>query len=179
MKTTYTTFTNLLVFAAAAVLLSVSCDRPTTYRFSPDGVTLAIPADLDLDTVNIRELKAPSIAEKVTTLVVKGAHIDDDRLFDLREKGGWERLLPNLHSLSLPDFNETIPFECFLETEWLQHFSSPRATAAERGAFSNCYLLTTANLPEVTFIGPEAFRGCEDLIAAYFPIATTIGESAF
>jgi hypothetical protein len=109
---------NLLSCSATwSVLIFATFSRVSHYVVSQNGDPLLIRTDIDLNIINIRELKDQFTVKKMTTLVVKGAHIDNDRLSDLREKGGWERLLPNLHSLSLPDFNGTILFECLLETE--------------------------------------------------------------
>ena len=58
-------------------------------------------------------------------------------------------------------------------------YSNDRITKVRNYAFSNCQILTSANLPQATSIGNYAFRDCSYLTDISLPQATSIGYSAF
>lgn len=57
--------------------------------------------------------------------------------------------------------------------------SGKQATKIRGCAFHNCYYLTTANFPLVTYIDYQAFYSCTRLVSTNFPEVTSFGSSAF
>ena len=65
----------------------------------------------------------------------------------------------------------------FIERNLLEYSGSEKIIG--RAAFSECFALTSIDLPNATSIGDDAFYDCDALTSIDLPNATSIGDNAF
>ena len=98
------------------------------------------------------------------------------------KKGTTEKYLPENMSMAISTIEtggDTTQEDGLVTGEISGDYSNDRITKVRNYAFSNCQILTSANLPQATSIGNYAFRDCSYLTDISLPQATSIGYSAF
>lgn len=112
--------------------------------------------------------------------------IEDSTLTDIgnaiREKEGTTELIPTPDMgnriRAIPSGGDTSVEDAIVDRSIIE-YKNDRVTKVGYGAFSDCTLLTTVDLPNVKSIGYSAFNGCSALTTVNLPNATTVEYNAF